>query len=250
MGLQSVRNSRPESSRDARKTLERLVSQFQGLDLQEPGQWAILPRVLAWGSMVLLVSVAGWFLFVSDALSRLEQEQARELELKEEFRTKLVRAANLPELRKQKMELMEFVRVARGLLPDEIEMDAMLSSIGRAQLGRGLTLEHFKPEQEVIHSDYVEIPITLKVTGSYHDLGSFAADVAGLPRIFSLQEVKLVAPPRMPDAPLNDSKGLTFEAKVRAYRYTDLQVGAPARAASQPSANQGAGRRPAEVGGK
>jgi type IV pilus assembly protein PilO len=250
MGLQSVRSSRPASSRDARKTLERLVSQFRGLDLQEPGQWAILPRVLAWGSMVLLVSVAGWFLFVSDAVSRLEQQQARELELKEEFRTKLARAANLPELRKQKIQLTEFVRVARTLLPDKIEMDAMLSSIGRAQLGRGLTLEHFRPEQEVTHSDYVEIPITLKVMGGYHDLGSFAADVAGLPRIFSLQEIKLAAPARVPAAPLNDSTVLAFEAKVRAYRYTDLQVGAPAQAASQPSAKQDAGRRPAKEGGK
>lgn len=241
-----LHSPKPRPSLDLRKALERAAAQFRALDLREPGQWPVLPRGLAWGSMVLLVFGLAWLAFVSDTASRLKQLQTAELTLKEEYRAKLARAANLPELRKQKVRLEEFVRVAMRLLPDKTEMDAMLSNIGQARLGRGLTLEQFKPEQEVPHSEYVEIPITLRVTGSYHSLGSFAADVASLPRIVALQELKVAVPTPKPAAPLNDSTVLTFEAKVRAYRYADLQVAAPAQAASRPPGRPGPGQPPAK----
>jgi type IV pilus assembly protein PilO len=158
----------------------------------------------------------GWFAIVSDADAELKAEQAREPALKKDYRDKLAQAVNLAELRKQKQQVQEYVTQLEKQLPGKAEMDALLSDINTAGLGRGLEFELFRPGQVELKDYYAELPISLKVSGRYHDIGSFAADVANLSRIVTLHNMSLATVPR-------DTSGkLTMEATARTYRYLDV----------------------------
>ena len=123
--------------------------------------------------------------------------------LKAEFRDKLGQAVNLGELRKQKLQVEEYVTQLEKQLPGKAEMDALLSDINQAGLGRGLQFELFRPGQVEVKDYYAVLPIAIKVSGRYHDIGSFAADVANLSRIVTLQNISIASQhrsraPRMP----------------------------------------------------
>ena len=221
-----------------KKLLLRWALQFQGLNPKEPGQWPLLPKVLTWGSVLVLVAAAGWALVVSDAAARLQAQRAREAVLKEDFRTKLNQAANLAELRKQKLQVQEYVSQVEKQLPGKAEMDAMLSDVNQAGLGRGLTFESFRPGQVLVRDYYAELPISLKVTGKYHDIGSFVADIANLSRIVTLHDLNLTGPGPGRQSARNLPPDLTLEATVRTYRYVDPGEGAAQRTAGQPPAKE------------
>ena len=136
-----------------------------------------------------MVAVAGWFLLLSDAHDELDAERAKEPALKQDYRAKLAQAVNLDELRKQKLQVEEYVTQLEKQLPGKAEMDALLSDINQAGLGRGLQFELFRPGQVVVKDYYAELPIAIKVSGRYHDIGSFAADVANLSRIVTLHNM-------------------------------------------------------------
>jgi type IV pilus assembly protein PilO len=121
---------------------------------------------------------------------------------------------NLGELRKQKLQVEEYVTQLEKQLPGKAEMDALLSDINQAGLGRGLQFELFRPGQVVIKDYYAELPIAIKVTGRYHDIGSFAADIANLSRIVTLHNVTLLS-----SKELNGI--LSMDATARTYRYLD-----------------------------
>lgn len=202
---------------DLNAWFEGVVEQFRGLNPSEPGQWPILPKLAAFIVTVIAVVAVGWFLLLSDQQTALDNERGREPTLKEDYRSKLAQAVNLPELRKQKSQVEEYVTQLEKQLPGKAEMDALLSDINQAGLGRGLQFELFKPGQVVVKDYYAELPISLKVSGRYHDIGAFAADVSNLSRIVTLHNLNVIAPPAGKEA----TAALSMEATARTYRYLD-----------------------------
>lgn len=191
-------------------------SQFKGLDFKQPGQWSPLPKLAAFVVVALVVVVLGWFALLLDANDELEVERAKEVTLKQDFRTKLGMAVNLSELRKQKLLVEEYVIQLEKQLPGKAEMDALLSDINQAGLGRGLQFELFRPGQVVVKDYYAELPIELRVSGRFHDIGSFAADVANLSRIVTLHDLAI-------SVTKSGSDLMTMDATARTYRYLDAE---------------------------
>ena len=195
---------------------DQAAGQFRNLNANEPGQWPTLPKIAAWVAAAALALVAGWFLIVSSATDELEQARLQEPKFKEDYRNRLAQAVNLSELRKQKLLVQEYVTQLEKQLPGKAEMDALLSDINQAGLGRGLQFELFRPGQVQVKDYYAELPIAIRVTGRYHDVGAFAADVANLSRIVTLQNLNI-----LPLAVKDSSGILAMEATARTYRYLD-----------------------------
>jgi type IV pilus assembly protein PilO len=201
---------------DLNSVLESAASQFRDLNPSEPGQWPVLPKAAAFGLLALAVVVLGWFLLLSGADDELEAERAKEPALKLDYRAKLAQAVNLPELRKQKLQVQEYVTQLEKQLPGKAEMDALLSDINQAGLGRGLQFELFRPGQVVVRDYYAELPITIRISGRYHELGAFAADIANLSRIVTLHDMAIAGAGARGANPV-----LAMDATARTYRYLD-----------------------------
>lgn len=207
------------------------ASQFRGLNPNEPGQWPLLPKFVAWIAIAVAIVALGWFSVISTADDELEAERLREPALKQDYRNKLAQAVNLEELRKQKLQVEEYVTQLEKQLPGKAEMDALLSDINQAGLGRGLQFELFRPGQVVVKDYYAELPIAVKVSGRYHDIGSFAADVSNLSRIVTLHNLVLTTP--------RDASGnLIMEATARTYRYLDAEEIQAMKKAAEKSAKK------------
>ena len=211
-----------------------LRGQFRDLNPNQPGQWPFLPKALVWLLLAALVVVAGWFLLLSTAQDELDAERAKEPGLKENYRAKLTQSVNLEELRKQKVQVEEYVNQLEKQLPGKAEMAALLSDINQAGLGRGLQFELWRPGQVVIRDYYAELPISIKVSGRFHDMGAFAGDIANLSRIVTLHNMNIV------NARTDGTGGLTMEAVARTYRYLDQAEIDQVRQASADAAKQGA----------
>jgi len=193
-------------------------AQFKGLNPNEPGQWPVLPKLAAFVAVGLVALVLLWFVLLSSASDELQAARDKEPELKQQYTGKLSQAVNLGELRKQKIQVQEYVTQLEKQLPGKAEMDALLSDINQAGLGRGLQFELFRPGQVAVKDYYAELPISIRVTGRYHDIGSFAADIANLSRIVTLHNL-VVAPA---SANAKEPGGvLAMEATARTYRYLD-----------------------------
>lgn len=201
---------------DVNAWFEDAQDQFRNLNTNEPGQWPILPKITAFLFATIAVVVVGWFLLLQAQAEELEAERNREPALKQDYQGKLAQAVNLEELRKQRIQVQEYVTQLEKQLPGKAEMDALLSDINQAGLGRGLDFELFKPGQVVVKDYYAELPISIKVSGRYHDAGAFAADIANLSRIVTLHDLNIE---------VNKTKGsggpLTMDATARTYRYLD-----------------------------
>lgn len=199
-------------------------SQFQNLNMQEPGQWPPAPKIAAFVLVAALTVGLSWVAVLSDEQAVLDAEYAKEPQLKDDFNNKLTQAVNLPELRKQKRQVEEYVLQLEKQLPGKAEMDALLSDINQAGLGRGLQFELFRPGQIVMRDYYAEQPISVKVTGRYHDMGAFTADVSNLSRIVTLHDINILLPgaSNTGNGARPDPNGaLTMEATARTYRYLD-----------------------------
>ncbi len=191
-------------------------SQFQGLNPNEPGQWPWLPKAAAFTGTALAVVALGWFLLLQPEADTLESVRLKEPTLKDEYNEKLAKAVNLTELSKQRTQVQEYVNQLEKQLPGKADMDELLSDINQAGIGRGLEFELFRPGQVEIKDYYAELPIAIKVSGRYHDVGAFTADVANLSRIVTLNNVQITASSK--DA---NSGQLIMEAQARTYRYLD-----------------------------
>ena len=189
-----------------------LAEDFKSLDPKDIGTWPLLPRVTVLLGVFAALLVAGWWFDWKSQLEELEGKQQQEAKLKDEYLDKKRQAVNLEEHRKQLAEIDKSFGALLKQLPNKAEMEALLIDINQAGLGRGLQFELFKPGKETTKDFYAELPITLKITGIYHDLGAFSADVAKLSRIVSLTNVAVV-----PD------KGaqLKMDAVAMTYRYLD-----------------------------
>jgi type IV pilus assembly protein PilO len=200
---------------DLNSVFEGAASQFRSLNPNEPGQWPMLPKIVTWVFVAIIMVALGWFLLLSTAHDELDAERAKEPALKADYRNKLGQAVNLAELRKQKLQVEEYVTQLEKQLPGKAEMDALLSDINQAGLGRGLQFELFKPGQVLVKDFYAELPISIKVSGRYHDIGAFAGDIANLSRIVTLHNLNILS------APKDTSGALSMEATARTYRYLD-----------------------------
>lgn len=218
---------------------DEIASQFRGLDANEPGQWPVLPKTLAWLAAAVGVVILGWFLLLTGEADTLEAERNKEPQLKSSYRSKLAQAVNLGELRKQRLQVQEYVTQLEKQLPGKAEMDALLSDINQAGLGRGLQFELFKPGQVVVKDYYAELPISVKISGRYHDMGAFAADVANLSRIVTLHELN-IGRPKDKDAVVG---ALSLEATARTYRYLDQSELEAQRAAKAEAASKKGGKK-------
>jgi type IV pilus assembly protein PilO len=226
------------SSFDVSSLVEQAASQFRGLNPKEPGQWPTLPKVATWLATVAAVLVACWFGLLSTATDELQAEREREPVLKQDYLSKLGQAVNLGELRKQKLQVQEYVTQLEKQLPGKAEMDALLSDINQAGLGRGLQFELFRPGQVEVKDYYAELPIAIKVSGRYNDMGSFAADVANLSRIVTLHNLSIA-----PVAGRDTGGNLTMEATARTYRYLDATEVADQKKAAADKAAKAAGAK-------
>lgn len=218
---------------DASGMWDQAVSQFRGLNPSEPGQWPWMPKVSVFAAVVVGVVVVGWFALLSSALDELQVERDREPGLKQQYESKLTQAVNLTELRKQKLQVQEYVTQLEKQLPGKAEMDALLSDINQAGLGRGLLFDLFKPATVEVKDYYAELPIKIRVQGRYHDLGAFAADIANLSRIVTLHKLHIGYTAK---SDLN-SPVLTMDAEAKTYRYLDAaEVAAQKKAAAEKAA--------------
>ena len=202
-----------------------LLSQFRGLTLDNVGAWQMAPRFALWLFVILACAVGGWFALWSGQKDELEQLQAEETKLKDEYKNKLQQAINLDELRKQREQVSQYVLTLEKQLPSKSEMDALLSDINQAGVGRGLDFELFRPGQTNVREYYAELPITVKVSGKYHDLGAFASDIANLPRIVTLNNMSITT---------GKGGSLSLDATAKTYRYLDQDEIAAQRKAKQP----------------
>lgn len=197
----------------ARKSV---ADQFKNLDMSAPGLWPVLPKL-----MLLLVVLAGllallWFMWLKNYKIELEASEAKEVTLKEEYRKKIAQAVNLEALKEQKEQVQVFVKQLEKQLPNKAEMSELLSDINQAGLGRSLEFEQFTPQTEAVREYYAELPINIRVTGTYHDIGSFSADVASLSRIVTLNNLQVS---RQDQTGKGDV--LTMNAVAKTFRYLE-----------------------------
>ena len=222
---------------DVGEALQRLTRQFRGLDTREPGQWPTTPRIAVWLLAAAGVVAIGWVLFLQSVSDELQAQRNREPQLRQDYRAKLDQAINLVELRKQKLQVQEYVTQLEKQLPGKAEMDALLSDINQAGLGRGLQFELFRPGQVQVKDYYAELPIAIKVSGRYHDIGAFAADIANLSRIVTRHNLTIAQ-----GTGREAASALTMEATARTYRYLDAaEIAEQQRAAAEAKKKTGSG---------
>lgn len=191
---------------------QKVSSQFRGLNPNDPATWPVLPRLLACVALTAGIVAGLWFAWLSNSATELEAELAKEKTLKADFTKKLGQAVNLAALKQQREQVQKYVDQLEKQLPSKAEMDALLSDINQAGLGRSLNFELFRPGQVNVKEYYAELPIALRVTGRYHDVGAFTADVANLSRIVTLNNLAIT--------PAKDGM-LVMEAQAKTFRYLD-----------------------------
>jgi len=189
-----------------------LLRDFRGLDPNDPGQWPLLPRVAALVGVFLLIVVGGWWFDWSDQLTQLDTKQKEELTLKDDWVAKKRQAVNLPEYKRQLSEIDRQFGALLKQLPNRSEIESLLADINQAGLGRGLQFELFKPGSEAMKDFYAELPIAVRVTGGYHDLGEFVGDVVVATGNMTLNDIAIEA---------QKDGGLKFDATAVTYRYLD-----------------------------
>ena len=209
---------------------QKVLSQFRGLNPNDPSSWPIVPRAALFLAVIVLIVTALWFAWLTGSADELQAEQAKEAVLRADFKSKLTQAVNLDALKKQLIQVQQYVTQLEKQLPSKAEMDALLSDINQAGLGRSLNFELFRPGSVSIKEYYAELPITLKVTGRFHDVGAFAADIANLSRIVTLNNIAVT--------PGKDGT-LVMDATAKTFRYLDGdEVAAQRKAAPPPGAKK------------
>jgi len=211
---------------DAGAMMEQVASQFRGLNPNDPAAWPMVPKAALCTAVAAAIVVALWFVWLTGSAEQLEAEQKKEEGLKADYKKKLAQAVNLDALRKQREQVQQYVTQIEKQLPSKAEMDALLSDINQAGLGRSLTFEHFRPGQVSVKEYYAELPISLRVAGRYHDMGSFAADIAHLSRIVTLNNLEIA----------QGNGGLVMDSTAKTFSYLD-----PEEVAAQRKATGGKG---------
>jgi type IV pilus assembly protein PilO len=210
------------------------LDELRKLNPRDIGSWPVLPKLGVLLGVLTLILVAGYLLDWSKQWDQLNAARAKEDELRGQFLQKKAQAINLEAYRKQLADIEQSFGAMLKQLPNKSEMEALLSDINQAGLGRGLQFDLFRPGAVAVKDYYAELPITIRVSGRYHDIGAFAADIANLSRIVTLHDLNIgPTGAARPDATL-----LGMDATARTYRYLD-----EAELAAQRSTKPGAPKK-------
>lgn len=202
----------PKIKENSAVFFEDLKGQFSGLDPNNPAMWPVLPRCVLYVLVAVVVVVVIWFAWLGSFAQGLADEQEKEVRLRKSYQTKLTQAVNLETLKRQREQVQQYVFQLEKQLPSKAEMDALLSDISQAGLGRSLQFELFRPGQVMVKEYYAELPITVRVVGRYHDIGAFVSDVAHLSRIVTLNNLSI--------SPQKDGN-LVMDTTAKTFRYLD-----------------------------
>lgn len=194
---------------------DKLLKQFRDLNPNDPSVWPVVPRYVLFFVVVVAVVAGLWYAWLSSYEDELVVEQTKEVELRGTYTARLAKAVNLEALKKQREQVQQYVTQLEKQLPSKAEMAALLSDVNQAGLGRSLQFELFRPGEVVVKNYYAELPISVKVTGKYHDMGAFASDVANLSRIVTLNNLSI--------GPVGTTQDgiLSMEVTARTFRYLD-----------------------------
>jgi type IV pilus assembly protein PilO len=203
------------------------IEELRRLNIRDVGNWPLLPKIAILFAIFVVILVAGYFVDWRDQWDSLETAQAEEEKLKVQYGEKKAKAINFELYVQQLTEVEQSFGALVKQLPNRSEIDALLTDINQAGLGRGLQFELFKPAvQEKMEDFYAELPIKIRITGTYHDMGAFASDVAQLPRIVTLNDVVIA----------NDKGVLSLDAEAKTFRYLDEEEIAKQRAIAKAKA--------------
>lgn len=189
------------------------LEELRRLDFKDMGNWPALPKLGALAALLLVILAGGYLLDWQAQAETLETESLKEQQLRQTFLERKTQAINLDLHRKQLQDIEQSFGAMLKQLPNKAEMEALLTDINQAGLGRGLQFDLFRPApQETLSEFYAELPITIRVTGSYHDIGSFASDVSQLSRIVTLNDIALST---------EKDGSIALDATAKTYRYLD-----------------------------
>jgi type IV pilus assembly protein PilO len=206
------------------------LDDLRRLNLREVGNWPLAPKIGVLALLFLVILAAGAYFDWKDQYETLDRAEAEETALRGQYADKKNKAINYDLYRQQLAEIEQSFGALLKQLPNKSEMDALLTDINQAGLGRGLSFELFKPAaSERMAEFYAELPISIKITGNYHDMGAFASDVAQLPRIVTLNDVAIA----------NDKGVLTLDAVAKTYRYLDEEEVAKQRRLAKEAKEKG-----------
>ena len=206
------------------------LDELRRLDPKKIGSWPVLPKLFVLLVVLLLIVGAAYWFIWQDQLAKNEAERAKTEQLKTTFIEKKKVAVNLPAYRKQLDDIGKQFGALLKQLPGKSEMDALLTDINQAGLGRGLQFELFKPAaSETVKEFYAELPITIRISGNYHDLGAFASDIGKLSRIVTLNDIAI-----------SGQNVLAMDATAMTYRYLDPEEVAVKRRAEAAKDKKGA----------
>ena len=203
------------------------INDFRNLNPNDVGTWPLAPRVAVLLGLFVLLLVGGWWFWWSEQLETLAQRQQDELKLKEEFVAKKSQAVNLDLYVQQLNEIDRSFGALLKQLPSKSEVESLLVEINQSGMGRGLQFELFRPGQENVKDFYAELPINVRLTGSYHDFGAFAGDIGRLSRIVTLNDMSITGNPQSKDGTL------VLDAVTKTFRYLDEEELAAKRKAAQ-----------------
>ncbi len=216
-----------------------ILEEWKHLDPKNIGNWPTAPKALVLILLFLVLLGGGYALDWSDQVAQLDAAKAKEATLKTTFMDKKLQAINLETYRQQLKDLEQAFGALLKQLPNKSEMDALLTDINQAGLGRGLEFELFKPEaKENFTEYYAELPITVRITGKYHDLGAFASDISQLPRIVTLNDIAIS---------VGKEGVLALDAIAKTYRYLDEDEVASQRKAAKEKADKAKAAQPKEA---
>ena len=201
-----------------------IADDFRFLNPNDPGAWPLVPKLTMLFGLFVVLLVAGWWFLWSDQLAELEGKQKEEETLKQQYLDKKKQAVNLDLYIEQLAEIDRSFGALLKQLPNKSEIEALLIEVNQAGLGRGLQFDLFRPGAEQVKDFYAELPIAVKINGGYHDFGAFAADIAKLPRIVTLNNVSIV--------PGKDGV-LSLDATTKTFRYLDEEEVAKQKKAAQ-----------------
>jgi type IV pilus assembly protein PilO len=194
------------------EVMETISAQFRDLNGVHPGLWPIAPRLLSAVGLTIVVIVVGWFGYLSGQVDEITAGQQQEVTLRDTFRQKVQKSNSLEELKEQRKLVIQYVARMEKQLPSKSEMAGLLTDINQAGAGRGLVFSSFKPGQVVVKDYYAELPIEIRLTGNYHDLGEFVSDIAKLSRIVTLNNLAISS---------NKDSQLVLEVVAKTFRYLD-----------------------------
>ena len=205
-----------------------LIDDLRTLDTKQPGNWPWPVKIGSFFVVFVVILAVAWFFLWQAQTEEIERGRAEVAKQKDVFLEKKKLAVNLEAYKQQRAEIEQAFGALLKQLPNKSEMDALLIDINQAGLGRGLAFELFKPAAvENFTEFYAELPVNIKVTGNYHDLGAFASDVAKMPRIVLLTDLK-IDPPK--------DGVLAMEAIAKTYRYLDEEEVAKQRKSTKDKA--------------